>query len=517
MMINIGSSVKDEKNNNYILDEEVGRGGFGCVFKAHRENDNSIFAVKTMVPSFSDNKSMEAFKNEITSALSVVGDNIVRYEYVHNGDTFSDLPPYIIMEYADGGTLADLLNIRKQTGEIFKTAEILNLFSQLALGMKTINNKLVHRDIKPDNILLCQDVLKITDFGLSKIANANTRTITFKGYGTAQYSAPEVWDYSKNTIQMDIYSMGIVFYEIATLNYPYELKTSTPNDYKNIHLYSTIINPSKFNPDLPASIVSLINRMLEKPTQKRFTNWDEIVTHIEKQNEEKSVVSSFVSIAISAKNEDDILRQKQMSEENRELKQKEDFCQMVYSQFDNFVLKPIKNFADEFNNMYAGEEKYRYTKNLDGYIPDTYFNWHLYYSSLKITFKMEILLKKNHIKEINLLLPPHCTEPRFFQNYIPQYKNKDILLWGEICNDYGYGFNIILLKNNDLYGDWMIMTNKNNALTSVRRKPEPFGFEIKELPKEINYISILHIFSTQIESLNDELLLKKIDELFKLK
>lgn len=83
--------------------------------------------------------------------------------------------------------------------------------------MIAINAELVHRDIKPENILVSNDVLKISDFGLAKIASESTRTMSFKGYGTIPYIAPEAWNSDKNTIQMDIYSMGIVFYELATL------------------------------------------------------------------------------------------------------------------------------------------------------------------------------------------------------------------------------------------------------------------------------------------------------------
>ena len=104
-----GGSVKDDKNNVYILDEIVGQGGFGCVFKAHREKDNSVFAIKTLIPSFTDSTYVQSFKNEIKLATRVTGNNIVQYEFVNDGDTVPDFPPYIIMEYAAGGTLRDML------------------------------------------------------------------------------------------------------------------------------------------------------------------------------------------------------------------------------------------------------------------------------------------------------------------------------------------------------------------------------------------------------------------------
>ena len=105
MLLNIGSTIQDDKRNKYILDDIIGQGGFGYVYKAHRIGDNSIFAVKTTFPSFGDSSSANAFKNEIQSAAKVRGENVISYEYVHDGETFLGFPPYIIMEYANGGTL----------------------------------------------------------------------------------------------------------------------------------------------------------------------------------------------------------------------------------------------------------------------------------------------------------------------------------------------------------------------------------------------------------------------------
>lgn len=121
--------------------------------------------------------------------------------------------------HADG-TLTSLIENQKKTGVQFEKAFLLNVFAQLAEGMREISKFLVHRDIKPDNILICNGKMKISDFGLSKLAGENTRTLTFKGYGSTKYVAPEAWNNDKNTIQMDIYSMGIVFYELAFYLFP---------------------------------------------------------------------------------------------------------------------------------------------------------------------------------------------------------------------------------------------------------------------------------------------------------
>ena len=122
--------------------------------------------------------------------------------------------------------------------------------------MKCISEHLVHRDIKPENILNFHGVLKITDFGLSKISGESTKTMTFKGYGTSPYVAPEAWNNDRNTIQMDIYSMGIVFYELATLSYPYEKPTvNDPIAFRSMHLFKPAINPSSINKNLPVIFI----------------------------------------------------------------------------------------------------------------------------------------------------------------------------------------------------------------------------------------------------------------------
>lgn len=114
-----------------------------------------MFAVKTTLPSFGDSASVQSFKNEICSATQVTGENVIHYEYVHDGDVLPEFPPYIIMEYADGGTLNTLLSKRKRIKKMYTNNELISIYKQLAKGMQQINYCLVHRDVKPNNILLC--------------------------------------------------------------------------------------------------------------------------------------------------------------------------------------------------------------------------------------------------------------------------------------------------------------------------------------------------------------------------
>ncbi len=510
-ILTIDSFVKDDKDNIYILDEIIGQGGFGYVFKAHRKNDNSIFAVKTTLPAFGNSSSVISFKNEIRTASKVFGENVIRYEYVHDGDTFSEFPPYIIMEYADRGTLKNLLKNKKQSGKIYTGDELISIFKQLAEGMREINSSLVHRDIKPDNILLCGNTLKISDFGLAKVAAESTRTMSFKGCGTPLYMAPEAWDFSKNTIQMDIYSMGIVFYELASLQYPYTPIPKTLEECKSSHLYSVITNLSKLNPNLSPSIVSIINRMLDKSSKKRFSTWDDIIQLLNVQTTTDSLIDKFVATAVAAKNTEDIMRQKNEFALQQQKKEKEDFLKLIYSQFEQTIIAPIIEFAEKINSQYAGKDKLTFPKNQYVMPDQTIFFWKMDIPpDNSLTINLEVILKDNFVRKVPVIRDFGRGITRK-EHYIPQYKGKNILAWGEIKNIIGYGFNVILLDSGDIYGDWLIMNNKNNFshLTDKARR-EPFAFALQELPKEINNVQVTHLYSTDFEELSNDSFLKLI-------
>lgn len=513
MILNVGLSVKDNKHNLYILDEIIGQGGFGYVFKSHREKDNAVFAVKTMLPSFGDSLSVKSFKNEICSAVKVSGKNVIRYEYVHDGDAFPELPPYIIMEYADGGTLGAIIKKRKQESRTYTSDELINIFKQLAGGMREVNNSLVHRDIKPDNILLCGNTFKISDFGLSKVATEGTRTMSFKGGGTPLYMAPEAWDFSKNTIQMDIYSMGIVFYELATLQYPYMPFPNSLEECKSVHLYSAILSPSKVNQSLSPSLTSLINRMLEKSVKSRFSTWNEVIELLDAQRIPESPVDQMVVMAIAAKNAEDTVRQQRESAYKQQKKEKEDFVSLVYSQFERTIIAPIIEFAEKINQQYAGRDKLAFTEN-QYHAPDqTIFFWQLNIPpNNSVSINLEAIRKENFTREV--YVNRGFSGNRREENYTPQYKGKNIMAWGEIINKSGYGFNILLLDSGDIYGDWIIMNNKNNfSLTAGKERREPFAFSLQELPTEIDKVQVTHLYRAEFDEFDEASFLKLIQSI----
>lgn len=515
MIITIGTKVKDDKGSTYLLKGEIGQGGFGCVYKAVRENDNAIFAIKTLLYSFSNEEAVDSFKNEIALSAKINGDNVINYVYAHNGEEYPELPPYIIMEYATGGTLKDMIARRKVEKNPFTKEELIIIYKQLISGMKSINSLLVHRDIKPENILMCGDKLKVSDFGLAKISSEVTRTKTFKGFGSIPYIAPEAWNFDKNTIQMDIYSMGIVFYELAMLEYPYEIKTNDIEGYKNAHMYSPIKDSYNLKKTVGTDIASIILMMLEKPTQRRFKNWAEIEEKFQtEESDTPEEMSAIIDFAISKKISKDVEVQRRIEEEERAKREKENFCKIVKMQFENTVIGCIKEIVDQYNEHLSSTDKGILSDN--SYRSNELFQYSLSIPSVaRITIKCKVVLPNSMKREV---------ETRGIRGYMyggtktisftPQYKKQNIMGWIEIVNDKKLGFNLLLLQTDGIYGDWYIMDNKNNfSIMSGKERKEPFAFSADDLAEALTGIDCISLYTSNVHPYAQSEFIKRVQKI----
>ena len=495
MILTIGALVKDDQGRQYILDELLGSGGFGSVFKAHRD-DGTIYAVKTLLPTFDDDKAYLSFKNEMAQSLLVESENVIKYTYAHDGERYPNLPPYIIMEYANGGTLRDLMDTRQPAPFDFST--LVGYYKQLASGMLAISKKLVHRDIKPENILVVDGKLKISDFGLSKMAGEKTRTLTFKGYGTAKYIAPEAWKNDNNTIQMDIYSMGIVFYELATLQYPYDISTiRDPLGMRDVHLFQTAKAPSVFNQNLPANTVAIIMRMMEKSVHRRFENWEDIIAALDNDKTPQGGLSSLINKAMAHRNEANLDWQKRQATEEKEKTEKQNRIRLVESQYEADILNPIEEFVNGFNSKYAGHGNFSVKRTPLIDLSRTISTTITLPSSRQVKINGEVIFKESFIRERRL--DSFFYDGRIVkENYIPQCDGRNVMFWAQVSDYAGLGFNILLLESkDDIYGEWFVLENESNGLSRTNR-PSPFGFNLSELPKEIVHLRALHIYNMRL-------------------
>jgi len=504
MIITIGSKVKDEIGNEYELIDEIGSGGFGCVFQAKRISDNQLFAVKTLTSSFPSIEEKNCFMNEIKLAQTLSGEHIIQYEYFHDGEKYNNLPPYIIMEYAKQGTLENILDQRKKSNKYFELNELIEIYKQLINAMININKVLVHRDIKPANILINNNILKVTDFGLSKMVEEQTRTKTFKGGGTYYYMSPECWNYDKNTIQMDIYSMGIIFYELATLEYPYKISTYDEQGFKSAHVFGHIQNSTKLQKNTNPQIASIIIKMLDKARQNRFDNWEDILKKLEHQNDNKDILGSLIQETINIKNDIDIATQKRNEEVAIQKMEKETFINLAKFQFESDIITPIQEYIEQYNESSSTNDK-AYLRQLTQY-DDIKFKYKFIIPSIEeIIIECKIILKNSFEKEV-----PLDNHFEYLGNstkkikYTPTLKSKEIICFVEIKNSHGYGFNLLLLKSNDIYGDWYIANNKNNLshMDNSKLKKEPFAFPIENLKELIISERATSWYSSELKEYN---------------
>jgi serine/threonine protein kinase len=488
MNINPGDLIYGQtKNEGFQVIGTLGNGSFGIVYEVRDINTGNRYALKTINTYMLNPNDIKVLINEGNLASLIEHENVLRVFYFHDGNTYPHLPPYMLMEFADGGTLEYLINDRRAKQAYFSNDELRSLFLSLALGMKAINEKLVHRDIKPDNILFANGVLKVADFGLSKVTGALTRTQTFKGINHIKYCAPEAWLLEKNTPAMDMYSLGIVFYELATLNYPYSVKTTGDiiEAWKSAHLTQISQAPNKLNSSLDIDLTQLVMKMISKRPENRYPTWDDVIQRIGTQKaepENHSNVNHLLEKAMEShyKAEQQRLEQEDIFRRQREHEEIILFC------FQE-IIQGAQNLVDAFNN--ASE----FTK------------FELRHHPL---FTIDIRKSRGDKGRIVITVIPLYEEHKL--------DNQRIKAWGFAKAPSGRGFNLLLVETSpdDVYGQWKTLHVGHSPLRHRRdNRPEPFPFEINELPREIQLIHATHIYQSTQGTFTPEFLHPLIEEL----
>lgn len=493
MIVKPGSIFYDGKKNEYEVIEFLGNGSFGDVYKINNKSKNKVFALKTIQSPFVSDTVLSSFINEGELAQKVSHKNVIKYYYFHDGLSYPELPLYIIMEYADSGTLDDKINERKVNREYFSNSELLRMFNQLCDGMNEINKSLIHRDIKPDNILFNGNTLKISDFGLSKIVTESTRTSTFKGIGCLPFMAPEGWRYEKNTIQMDIYSMGFVFYELACLSHPLKITKGDYREWQDAHFYQNPTSPKTINTELSNVFVNTIFKMIEKKASQRFSNWEDIKNNLAKESLPPSQDSPLIESIISRKSaENQAAAEARLKREKREEEIKS-LKKLVKYQLKTEIIKPIEQFINELNQKSDGLS----IGIKDGSHDLRFIITNSYSQIIKI--ELEVIIDEKFWKEYEVSDFGRPFMKRALK--VPKLYNRKIVAWGNVKANDHRGFNLVLLENsNDIYGEWFMSFNTNSALVRSERI-EPFAFEFNEIEKEIQ-ITGMHIYVKSISQLS---------------
>lgn len=249
--------------NRYEILEKIGEGGMSEVYKGKCNLLNRHVAIKILKKEFSnDSEFVEKFKREATAAAALTSNNIVSIFDVGSEDSIN----YIVMELVEGKTLK--VYIREKGFLNFN--EALDIGIQIAKALECAHkNKIVHRDIKPQNILITEDgTVKVTDFGIAKAMNSATITNTNKVMGSAHYFSPEQAKGNIVDFRTDIYSLGVVLYEMLVGRVPYD--GDSPVTIAIKHIQEPLIQPKNLKNGIPESLNNLIVKCMEKDPLKRY-------------------------------------------------------------------------------------------------------------------------------------------------------------------------------------------------------------------------------------------------------
>lgn len=273
-------------DGRYEIMEVIGVGGMAVVYKAFDNIDHRIVAVKILKQEYLANEDFKRrFRNESKAIAVLSHPNIVKVYDVSFGDAIQ----YIVMEYIEGITLKEYIT---QQG-VVNPREAIYFITQILRALNHAHDKgIVHRDIKPQNILLISDgTIKVTDFGIARMSENATRTMTDGAIGSVHYISPEQAKGSITDSRTDLYSAGVILYEMLTGKLPFQSDNAV--SVALMQLQNDPVKPREINPSIPKGLEEIIIRAMQKNQADRYQSASEMISDIMAYKNNPSVVFGY--------------------------------------------------------------------------------------------------------------------------------------------------------------------------------------------------------------------------------
>lgn len=269
-------------DGRYEIQEIIGIGGMAVVYKAYDSIDDRIVAVKVLKEEYLKNDDFRRrFKNESKAVAVLSHPNIVKVYDVSFGEKIQ----YIVMEYIDGITLKEYIDQQK----VLTWKEAVHFTVQILRALQHAHERgIVHRDIKPQNIMMLNDgTIKVTDFGIARFAHSETRTMTDKAIGSVHYISPEQARGGLTDQKSDIYSVGVMLYEMLTGKLPFEAENAVSVAIMQMQEDPKLLH--ELNPEVPEGIEDITLHAMQKDPEQRYQSAAQMLDDIERFKSNPSI------------------------------------------------------------------------------------------------------------------------------------------------------------------------------------------------------------------------------------
>lgn len=499
---------KEKQYNNFTF---LDKGGMGQVYKAFDNHNNITVAIKFIPIRNADEEKL--LSREIKVSKEIESENLVKTYFIDKIELNNTEYFYIVQYFYEQGNLRTIIQ------KDIAYDKCLKMFLDLLNGLKALHTKIIHRDLKPENILIDENNLVITDFGLAKFIGEKTKTNSFKGAGTIPYMSPECWLNHDNKIQMDIYSLGIIFYELLTGEFPFNARTE--EEWKENHIFVPLPNISEKRKEIPTKIQQVISKMTNKRESDRYSNVEEIIDSIQqsiKQSEESNKEIEKLA-SISHKKTEEIKTERLKAEQERQKKEE-------YKKLLNFHIVELKNKVESIIVKLNFElEENKISLKEDTSVGESFlrsFNLSVNGKIASFQFHSERVIEKyEEDRKQTIQNRIRASRRELFHSAIEDsiFKKKDIIYLGMVETNYQnpalqecFGFNLILVKSEkDIYGKWYIASFSDSGFS--QRNRSNFALDLQYFLEEFEKSFIMHTLSVEYRELEDKDIYRLIEEI----